>query len=137
MLKKVMASAALATSVAGLAAATAGQAVALGDDQGTTSASGNASQSAVGNSVTEGSQSPQVGAVQGSLNKLCVGLPVKANAGSLVGVLVPVAAQDIPVLSAPQNQQCADGSTQAKGDEPASHILDDVPVLSGNGAHNG
>ncbi|WP_353940635.1 rodlin [Streptomyces sp. HUAS MG91] len=137
MLKKVMASAALATSVAGLAAATAGQAVALGDDMGTTSASGNASQSEVGNSVTEGSQSPQVGAVQGSLNKLCVGLPAKANAGSLVGILVPVAAQDIPVLSAAQNQQCADNSTQAKGDEPASHILHGIPVLSGNGVHNG
>ncbi|WP_420037523.1 rodlin [Streptomyces sp. cg28] len=136
MLKKVMASAALATSVVGISAATAGQALAIGDEQGTTSASGNGSQSEVGNSTTEGSLSPQVGAVQGSLNKLCVGLPAKANAGSLVGILVPVAAQDIPVLSAPQNQQCADNSTQAKGDEPGSHILHGIPVLSGNGVHN-
>ncbi|MFD8565571.1 rodlin [Streptomyces sp. NPDC057694] len=137
MLKKVMASAALATSVVGISAAGAGQALAIGDDQGTTSASGNASQSEVGNSTTDGAQSPQVGAVQGSLNKLCVGVPAKANVGSLVGILVPVAAQDIPVLSAPQNQQCADGSTQAKGDEPASHLVDSIPVLSGNGVHNG
>ena len=65
--------------------------------------------------------------VQGSLNKLCVGLPVKANAQGILGLIGAVGvAQDIPVLSAPQNQQCAENSTQAKGDEPASHILDDA-----------
>ncbi|MFD8740282.1 RdlA protein, partial [Streptomyces sp. NPDC059618] len=31
-------------------------------------------------------------------------------------------------------QQCTENSTQAKGDEPLSHILDNIPVLSGNGA---
>ncbi|MFB9524868.1 RdlA protein, partial [Streptomyces cremeus] len=36
----------------------------------------------------------------------------------------------------PQNQQCVENSTQAKGDEPLSHILEDFPVLSGNGANN-
>jgi hypothetical protein len=47
---------------------------------------------------------------------------------------VPVSAlQDVPVLSAPQNQQCTENSTQVKGDEPLSHILDEIPVLSGNG----
>ncbi|MFB6548266.1 rodlin, partial [Streptomyces virginiae] len=40
--------------------------------------------------------------------------------------------QDINVLSNPQNQQCTENSTQAKGDEPLSHILDNIPVLSGN-----
>ncbi|SFH25953.1 rodlin, partial [Streptomyces mirabilis] len=55
--------------------------------------------------------------------------------GSLVGV-VPIAVQDVPVLSAPQNQQCVENSTQAKGDEPLSHILDQIPVLSGNGVGN-
>jgi hypothetical protein len=38
----------------------------------------------------------------------------------------------VPVLSAPQNQQCTENSTQAKGDEPLSHILDDLNVLAGN-----
>ncbi|MGY0021186.1 rodlin [Streptomyces sp. YJ-C3] len=137
MLKKAMASAALATSVVGITAATAGQALALGDDQGTTSASGNGAQQEVGNSVAQGSLSPQAGLVQGSLNKLCAGVPAKANAGSLVGLLVPVAVQDIPVLSAAQNQQCAENATQAKGDEPGSHILHGIPVLSANGSHNG
>lgn len=137
MLKKVMASAALATSVVGIAAAGAGQASAVGDDQSTTSASGNGAQQALGNSTADGDQSPQLGAVQGSLNKLCLGVPAKANAGSIVGLLVPVAVQDIPVLSAAQNQQCAENSAQAKGDEPGSHILNDIPLVSGNGVHNG
>ncbi|MER6953845.1 RdlA protein, partial [Streptomyces sp. NPDC000618] len=34
------------------------------------------------------------------------------------------------------NQQCVENSTQAKGDEPLSHILDDISVLAGNGAAN-
>ncbi|MER5822467.1 rodlin, partial [Streptomyces mirabilis] len=46
------------------------------------------------------------------------------------------AVQDVPVLSSPQNQQCVENSTQAKGDEPLSHVLDRIPVLSGNGVGN-
>jgi hypothetical protein len=79
--------------------------------------------------------SPQMALIQGSLNKPCVGLPAKANVGSLVG-LVPVAVQDVNVLSSPQNQQCVENSTQAKGDEPLSHILDDISALSANGTGN-
>ncbi|MFC8131164.1 rodlin [Streptomyces sp. NPDC057302] len=135
-MKKLLASAAIAASVAGISAGMAPQALAIGDDSGTTSLSGNGAETAFGNSATAGNQSPQLTLVQGSLNKPCVGLPVKANVGSLVG-LVPIAVQDIPVLSAPQNQQCTENSTQAKGDEPLSHILSDIPVLSGNGAGNG
>ncbi|MGW5738634.1 MULTISPECIES: rodlin [Streptomyces] len=135
-MKKLWASAAIAASVAGISAGMAPQALAIGDDHGTTSLSGNGAESAFGNSATAGNQSPQLTLVQGTLNKPCVGLPVKANVGSLVG-LVPIAVQDIPVLSAPQNQQCTENSTQAKGDEPLSHILSDIPVLSGNGAGNG
>ncbi|WP_371790324.1 rodlin [Streptomyces sp. NBC_01471] len=128
-----------ALTAAALAAAAiagaAGNAAAIGDG-GTTSLSGNGSEQAFGNSKTDGAQSPQLTLVQGSLNKLCAGVPVKANVGSLVGV-VPVAVQDIPVLSSPQNQQCTENSSQAKGDEPLSHILDQIPVLSGNGVGNG
>jgi len=46
--------------------------------------------------------------------------------------LLNIGVQDINVLSNPQNQQCTENSTQAKGDEPLSHILDNIPVLSGN-----
>ncbi|GAA1350617.1 rodlin [Streptomyces beijiangensis] len=136
MIKKVMATAAVSVSMIGATVAAAPQALALSDDGGTTSASGNGAVQEFGNSSSAGDLSPQLGLVQGSLNKPCVGLPAKLNAGSLVGV-VPVAVQDIPVLSAPQNQQCVENSTQAKGDEPLSHIVDDIPVLSGNGVHNG
>ncbi|MFF0224349.1 rodlin [Streptomyces sp. NPDC004629] len=135
-MKKLWATAAVAASVAGLAGAAAPQALAIGNDTGTTSASGVGAQSEFGNSATFGDMSPQHSLVQGSLNKPCIGLPAKANVGSLVG-LVPVAVQDVPVLSSPQNQQCVENSTQAKGDEPLSHILDDISALSGNGTGNG
>ncbi|MFZ3569716.1 rodlin [Streptomyces sp. BH097] len=134
-MKKLFAAATIAASVAGLSAVAAPSALAIGDDQGTTSTSGNGSSQTYGNSSTAGDMSPQLGLVQGSLNKPCIGLPAKANVGSLVGV-VPVSVQDIPILSAPQNQQCTENSTQAKGDEPLSHILSDIPVLTGNGTGN-
>ncbi|MFE3072710.1 rodlin [Streptomyces sp. NPDC059247] len=135
MIKKIMAAAAVTASVVGATAAAASPALAIADDGGTTSLSGNGAKQAFGNSTTAGDLSPQFSAVQGSLNKLCLGVPVKANAGSLVG-LIPIAVQDVNVLASPQNQQCAENSTQAKGDEPLSHILEDIPVLSGNGAYN-
>ncbi|GHI01702.1 hypothetical protein Scel_00230 [Streptomyces cellostaticus] len=110
------------------------QAMAIGDHGGTTSLSGNDAKQAFGNSKTEGDMSPQLSLVQGTLNKPCLGVPVKANLASIVGLVHVSALQDVPILSAPQNQQCTENSTQAKGDEPLSHILDQIPVLSGNGA---
>ncbi|MFI5757573.1 rodlin [Streptomyces sp. NPDC051569] len=134
-MKKLWATAAVAASIVGATAVAASPALAIGDEGGTTSFSGNGAEQSFGNSATHGDMSPQLGLVQGSLNKPCVGLPLKANVGSLIG-LVPIAVQDINVLSSPQNQQCVENSTQAKGDEPLSHILDNIPVLSGNGAGN-
>ncbi|MER5797338.1 rodlin [Streptomyces mirabilis] len=135
MIKKVMTAAAVTVCAVGASAAAAPQALAIGNDGGTTSVSGVGATQSFGNSATTGDMSPQMGLIQGSLNKPCVGLPAKANVGSLVGV-VPIAVQDVPVLSSPQNQQCVENSTQAKGDEPLSHILDRIPVLSGNGVGN-
>ncbi|MCX5263634.1 rodlin [Streptomyces sp. NBC_00199] len=135
MIKKVLAAAAVAASVVGVAAAAATPALAIGNDSGTTSASGNGASQSFGNSATFGNMSPQMALVQGSLNKPCIGLPAKINAGSVLGA-IPIAVQDINVLSSPQNQQCVENSTQAKGDEPLSHILDDISVLAGNGAAN-
>ncbi|MFF3360779.1 rodlin [Streptomyces misionensis] len=132
-MKKLWATAAVAASVAGLAGAAAPQALAIGNDHGTTSLSGNGATSSFGNSATAGSMSPQLSLVEGSLNKPCIGLPAKVDAQSLVA-LVNVGVQDIPVLSSPQTQQCTENSTEAKGDEPLSHILDDISALSGNGA---
>ncbi|WP_037911210.1 rodlin [Actinacidiphila yeochonensis] len=132
MIKKMLAGAALAASVAAVAAP---QAMAIGNDTGTTTVNGNGSTQAYGNTVTGGVQSPQIGLIQGTLNKPCLGVPVKANVGSLIG-LIPITVQDVNVLTSPQNQQCAENSTQAQGDEPLSHILSNIPVLSGNGAAN-
>ncbi|MEU6393368.1 rodlin [Streptomyces sp. NPDC046939] len=134
MLKKAMAAAAVAVSVVGISVAAAPSALANGDDNGTTAASGNGAQQAFGNSSTDGDMSPQLSLVQGSLNKPCIGLPAKADIQNVVG-LVNIGVQDI--LTSPQNQQCVENSTQRKGDEPLSHILDDIPVLSSNGTQNG
>ncbi|MET7452414.1 rodlin [Streptomyces sp. NPDC005574] len=135
MIKKVLASAAVAASVVGVSAAAAPTALAIGNDTGTTSASGNGAHQAFGNSATYGNMSPQMALIQGSLNKPCIGLPAKANVQSVLA-LVNVGVQDVPILSAPQTQQCVENSTQAKGDEPLSHILDDISVLAGNGVQN-
>ncbi|MET7618274.1 rodlin [Streptomyces sp. NPDC005408] len=130
MLKKVMATAAATLSVAAAGAMMAPQAMAIGNDT-VTSDSGSNSTQVYGNSETWGDYSPQIGLIQGSLNKPCIGLPAKADVGSVAGV-VPITVQDI--LTTQQNQQCTENSTQVKGDDPLSHILDNIPVLSGNAA---
>ncbi|MGW2488703.1 rodlin [Streptomyces sp. NPDC001606] len=135
MIKKVLASAAVAAAAVGASAAVASPALAIGNDHGTTSFSGNGASQAFGNSATYGNMSPQMALIQGSFNKPCIGLPAKVNAQSLIGLL-NIGVQDIPILSSPQNQQCTENSTQAKGDEALSHILDDISVLAGNGTAN-
>ncbi|MFD9725826.1 MULTISPECIES: rodlin [unclassified Streptomyces] len=131
MIKKMMATAAATASILGAGAAVAAPAMAIGNDNGINTVNGNGSQQIYGNQKTHGDLSPQLGVVQGTLNKPCIGLPAKVNAQSILAAL-NVGVQDINVLSNPQNQQCTENSTQAKGDEPLSHILDNIPVLSGN-----
>ncbi|MFD7256459.1 rodlin [Streptomyces sp. NPDC059874] len=131
MIKKMMATAAATASILGAGAAVAAPAMAIGNDNGINTVNGNNSAQIYGNQKTHGDLSPQLGLVQGTLNKPCIGLPAKVNAQSLLA-LVNVGVQDINVLSNPQNQQCTENSTQAKGDESLSHILDNIPVLSGN-----
>ncbi|MFI6058062.1 rodlin [Streptomyces sp. NPDC051286] len=133
MIKMVLAAGAVAASTVGISATLAPQAMVIGSDTGAISANGNGASQSFGNSETRGDWSPQFGLVQGGLNEPCVGLPAKVDAGALLGV-VPVAVQDVNVLSSPQNQQCTENSTRAKGDEPVSRIRDTIPVLSGNGA---
>lgn len=137
MIKKILATAAVAASVAGVSAAVAApQAMALGDDDGTTAVNGNHAVQQYGNTYTGGYMSPQFALIAGSLNKPCIALPYKLNAGSLVGA-IPISVQDLNVLSSVQNQQCTENSTQVEGDQPLSHVLDNVPLISGNGAANG
>ncbi|MFF8271616.1 rodlin [Streptomyces sp. NPDC016562] len=131
MIKKMMATAAVTASIIGAGAAAAAPAMAIGNDNGINTVNGNGSQQIYGNQKTHGDLSPQLGLVQGTLNKPCIALPSKINVQSLVGAL-NIGVQDVNILSNPQNQQCTENSTQAKGDEPLSHILDNIPVLSGN-----
>ncbi|MFF4457125.1 rodlin [Streptomyces goshikiensis] len=131
MLKKIMTAAAVTAVAVGAGAAVAAPAMAIGNDNGVNTVNGNGAQQVYGNQKTHGDLSPQLGLVQGTLNKPCIGLPAKINAQSILAAL-NIGVQDINVLSNPQNQQCTENSTQAKGDEPLSHILDNIPVLSGN-----
>ncbi|MEU6862706.1 rodlin [Streptomyces sp. NPDC046876] len=131
MLKKIMTAAAVTAAAVGAGAAVAAPAMAIGNDEGITTINGNGSQQIYGNQKTAGDLSPQLSLVQGTLNKPCIGLPVKVNAQSLIGA-VPIGVQDVNILSNPMNQQCVENSTQAKGDESLSHILDNIPILSGN-----
>ncbi|MFI7096145.1 rodlin [Streptomyces lydicus] len=136
MIKKVLATTAVAASVVGISATAAPQAMAVGNHRGTATVNGNGAKSVYGNSTTHGKMSPQLELVQGSLNDLCLGLIAeKLNVGSLL-IGIPITVQDVNVLSNPQVQQCVENSTQAKGDESLSHILDTIPVLSGNGVGN-
>ncbi|WP_133911391.1 rodlin [Streptomyces sp. NBC_00582] len=133
MIKKVLATAAVAASVVGASVAAAVPALAIGNDSGPTSASGNGAHQSFGNSATFGNMSPQMALIQGSLNKPCVALPTKVNT---IPVPAGLALQDVPILSSSNNQQCVENSTQVDGDDPLSHLLDDLALLSGNGAAN-
>ncbi|THA50326.1 rodlin [Streptomyces sp. A1136] len=132
MLKNMMITAAATAAAIGAGAAVAAPAMAIGNDNGINTVNGNGASQIYGNQKTEGAMSPQLSLVQGTLNKPCIGLPAKVNAQSLVAIIANIGVQDINVLSNPQNQQCTENSTQAKGDESLSHILDNIPVLSGN-----
>ncbi|GLX22058.1 MULTISPECIES: rodlin [Streptomyces] len=132
MLKKMMVTAAATAAAVGAGAAVAAPAMAIGNDNGINTVNGNGAQQIYGNQKTAGDMSPQLSVVQGTLNKPCIGLPVKVNAQSILALIANVGVQDINVLANPQNQQCTENSTQAKGDEPLSHILSNIPVLSGN-----
>ncbi|MCX5380063.1 rodlin [Streptomyces sp. NBC_00091] len=132
MLKKFMATAAVTASVLGTGVLAASPAMAIGNDNGVNTINGNNAAQIYGNQETKGAMSPQLSAVQGSLNKLCVGLPAKVNVQSVFALIANIGVQDIPIASNPQNQQCTENSTQGKGDETLSHIAENIPVLSGN-----
>ncbi|MEU2181417.1 rodlin [Streptomyces thermolilacinus] len=125
MIKKVLAGAGIAAAVL---AAGAPMAAAVGDHNVETQ-NGNFSKQAYGNTVTGGYMSPQIGLIQGTLNKPCLALPVQADVQNIVAA-VNVGVQDI--LNDTQNQQCVENSTAVKGDAALSHILENV--ISENGA---
>ncbi|WP_338058295.1 rodlin [Streptomyces roseifaciens] len=129
MLKKVIASTALAVSTVG---AISGPAMAIGNDQDV--ANGNAAKTGYGNTHTGGKESPQMSLIQGTLNKPCLGIG-KLGLQSLL-LLINIGVQDVPILTSQQQQQCTDNSTISDGDDPLSHILSEIPIISGNGSGN-
>jgi hypothetical protein len=98
----------------------------LADDAGSRTGYGN---------PRAGQQSPQMSLIQGTLNKPCLAIG-KLGTESLIA-LINIGVQDVPVLSSQQQQQCTDNSTITEGDDALSQILDEIPVLSGNGSANG
>ncbi|MFV8130427.1 rodlin [Streptomyces syringium] len=130
MIKKVVATAAMSVSAVGTLA---GPAMAIGND-GQDVANANGAAQMYGNTYTGGYMSPQMGLINGSLNKPCIGIG-KLGAQSLIGLL-NIGLQDIPILSSQQQQMCTENSTINDGDDPLSHILDELPILSGNGSGN-
>ncbi|MDK1473923.1 rodlin [Streptomyces sp. 549] len=131
MIKKTLATAAVAASVVGVAGMAATPAMAVGD-HGHTTTNGNGAMQKYGNTTTGGYMSPNMSLVNGSLNKPCVVvLGDKANVGSLVG-LVPITVQDI--LTSSNAQNCTENSSQIDGDDPLSHVLSEISLLSENGS---
>jgi hypothetical protein len=136
VLKKVCATAAVAASVVGVSGAAAAPALALGDGNGSVATqNGNGSKQVYGNTTTGGKMSPNMSLVNGSLNKPCVAVPLSKthvlNGIGLVGVNVN------DILTSQNNQNCTENSTQTDGDDPLSHLLEEVPIVSQNGAANG
>ncbi|AEY89492.1 MULTISPECIES: rodlin [Streptomyces] len=129
MIKKIVATAAVAASAMGASAAAAPQALALGNDSGPTAANGNGAWQSYGNSATYGNMSPQIALIQGSFNKPCIALnDIPVGVGALIGVNV----QDIPILSDHMQQQCTENSSNVKRDGALAHLLEDVSILSEN-----
>ncbi|GAA3104844.1 hypothetical protein JK361_11120 [Streptomyces sp. 5-8] len=129
MIKKLVATAAVAASALGASAAAAPQALAVGNDQGPTVANGNAGWQAFGNSTTYGKMSPQLALIQGSFNKPCIAVnDIPASVDAAIGGAI----QDVPILSDHMQQQCTENSSNVKRDGALAHLLEDVSVLSSN-----
>ncbi|MET7732370.1 rodlin [Streptomyces sp. NPDC005402] len=130
MIKKFVATAAVAASALGASAAAAPQALAVGNDQGPSVTNGNAGWQSFGNSTTYGKMSPQIALIQGSFNKPCVALnDIPASANAAIGGAI----QDVPILSDHMQQQCTENSSNVKRDGALAHLLEDVSILSQNG----
>ncbi|UED85907.1 rodlin [Streptomyces profundus] len=134
MIKKSLATVAVAASAVGMAGIAATPAMAA-DDSELTTINGNGASDRVGNTTTGGYMSPNMALINSSLNDVC--LPIadinKLNVGSVVG-LIPITVQD--VLTSSNDQTCAENSTQVDGDDPLSHVLSDIPILSWNGIND-
>jgi hypothetical protein len=139
-LKKILSATTVAVAAVGAAAMTAPQAMAdddlaTSDSANGTTNNGNGAMQQYGNQSTHGTMSPQMALIQGSFNKPCLDLLHDAEIPNIAS-LANVGLQDLPILSQKQQQVCTENSTQAEGDAPLSHVLEDVPIVGENGAGN-
>ncbi|MEU8545218.1 rodlin [Streptomyces sp. NPDC048717] len=127
MIKKVLATAAVAATVVGMSATTA---LAAGDDGGSANLVGNTSHQSIGANSTGGYMSPNFGLVNGGFLD-CFDVQ-KLEADVPIGLIaIPVGVQD--VLGNPvSGQTCTQDSVQQKGDDALSHILGEVLAENGN-----
>jgi hypothetical protein len=123
VIKKVLATAAVAASVVGMSAATAS---AAGDD-GANSANiiGNQSKQAIGSNSTGGYMSPNFGLVNGGVLHCFDVQDITAQ----VPIVNIVAVNVDDVLSPKQNMTCTQNSVQEQNNNPLSDLID---VLSEN-----
>ncbi|WP_165986502.1 rodlin [Streptomyces sp. YIM 98790] len=129
MIKKTLASVAVLASAVGAAGAVATPAMAVGDTDGQKIANGNGAISAYGNTTTSGYMSPNISLINGSLNDICIAPPIH-DIQAVQILAIPI--QDI--LASDNNLACAENSTLNDGDDPLSHILSRISLLSENGA---
>ncbi|MET7514120.1 rodlin [Streptomyces sp. NPDC005480] len=123
MIKKVLITAAAAASVVGMSSTGA---MASGDDGNSATNSRNLSKQEIGSSHSD---APSFSLINGGVAN-CVDVQ-KVTAAVPVGVLaVPVGVNDL--LNPMANQTCTQNSVQQKGDDPLSHILDDILADNGN-----
>ncbi|MGW0464136.1 rodlin [Streptomyces sp. NPDC003027] len=123
MIKKVLATAAVAASVVGMSAATAS---AAGDD-GSNSANiiGNQSKQSIGSTHTGGYMSPNFGLVNGGVLHCFDVQDITAQ----VPIVNIVAVNVDDILSPKQNMTCVQNSVQQQNNNPLSDLID---VLSEN-----
>ncbi|SFC15332.1 rodlin [Streptomyces aidingensis] len=128
MIKKTLASVAVLASAVGAAGASATPAMAVGDTDGQKVVNGNGAVSAYGNTTTSGYMSPNIALINGSLNDLCIAPPIN-------DIQVPIIALGLQdILSSDNDLTCAENSVLNDGDDPLSHILSRLSLLSENGA---
>ncbi|MFF2504069.1 rodlin [Streptomyces sp. NPDC058067] len=123
MIKKVLITAAAAASVVGMS--TTG-AMASGDDGNSANLTGNLSKQEIGSSH---STAPSFSLINGGVAN-CIDVQKVAAAVPVGVIAVPVGVNDL--LNPMANQTCTQNSVQQKGDDPLSHILDDILADNGN-----
>ncbi|MGX1669672.1 rodlin [Streptomyces sp. NPDC055400] len=124
MIKKVLITAAAAASVVGMSSTGA---MASGDDGNSATNANNLSKQEIGSS---NSHAPSFSLINGGVAN-CVDVQKVAAAVPVGVIAIPVGVNDV-LNGGSANQTCTQNSVQQKGDDPLSHILDEILADNGN-----